>query len=101
MSDAYRAIYDAANLQLGGLSYLHGHIQQEVYSVSHAMQAPHVLMRAAVFPDGDKWCALYGEDIQTGVAGFGDTPAKAAAAFDKVWFEGQSSTPDALKGDAK
>lgn len=91
MSDSYRAIYDAANLQLGGLSYLHSHIQQEVYSVSHAMQAPHVLLRPSIYPDGNQWCALYGEDLQNGVAGFGDTPAKAAAAFDKMWFEGNIS----------
>lgn len=87
MTDAYRAIYDAANLQLGGLSCLHHHIQQEVYSVSHAMQAPHVLMRPSIGLCGNQWCALYGEDLQNGVAGFGDTPEKAMAAFDKAWFE--------------
>lgn len=86
MSDAYRAIYDAANLQLGGLSYLHHHIQQEVYSVSNAMQAPHVLMRPKIYPDQGSWFALYDDDLQSGVCGFGDTPEKACAAFDKAWF---------------
>lgn len=92
MSDAYRAIYDAANLQLGNLSYLHSHIQQEVYAVSHAMQAPHVLLRAKVFPDGDMWCCLYGDNLIEGVVGFGETPEKAAAAFDLCWFKGMKST---------
>ena len=32
--------------------------------------------------DGDMWCALYGEDLQLGVSGFGRTPAEALAAFD-------------------
>lgn len=86
MTDAYRAIYDATNLQLGGLSYLQGHIQQEVYRVSEAMSAPHVLMRPAVMLDGNQWCALYGDNLQDGVAGFGDTPAEAMAAFDKAWL---------------
>lgn len=48
-------------------------------------RAPHILMRPAIFPDGNSWCALYGEDLQAGVAGFGDTPALAAADFDKNW----------------
>ena len=44
---------------------------------------PHVLFRPHVFPDGDKWCALYGDNLQDGVAGFGDTPHKACLDFDK------------------
>lgn len=27
--------------------------------------------------DGDKWCALMGENLQTGLAGFGHSPDKA------------------------
>lgn len=49
--------------------------------------SPHVLMRPAVSPDGNMWCALYGEDLQCGVAGFGETPEKACADFDKNWRE--------------
>ena len=30
-----------------------------------------------LFKDGDQWCCLLGENIQEGVAGFGDTPHKA------------------------
>lgn len=48
-------------------------------------QAPSVLYRPALRPDGDMWCALYGADLATGVAGFGDTPAAAMAAFDQAW----------------
>ena len=29
--------------------------------------------------DGDQWCALYGEDLQVGVAGFGETKVDAIA----------------------
>ena len=32
--------------------------------------------------DGDMWCALHGDDLQAGIAGFGPTPAKALMAFD-------------------
>lgn len=40
------------------------------------------ILRPRLFPDGDQWCALYGENLQDGVAAFGDTPAKAAVQFD-------------------
>ena len=48
-------------------------------------QRPSVLYRPALFADGPKWCALYGDNIAQGVAGFGDTPEQAMAAFDEVW----------------
>jgi hypothetical protein len=34
-----------------------------------------------LYPDGNQWCALWGDDIQSGVAGFGDTPALALNAL--------------------
>lgn len=32
--------------------------------------------------DGDQWLFLWGENLQEGVSGFGDTPEAAAEAFD-------------------
>jgi len=49
------------------------------------LSSPHVLLRPRLYPDGDQWCMLYGNDLQEGVAGFGGTPALAAAAFDDAW----------------
>lgn len=48
--------------------------------------APSVVRRPRVFIDGDQWCALYGENIQDGVAGFGGTPNEAMRDFDKNWM---------------
>lgn len=31
--------------------------------------------------DGDQWCALAGDNLQSGVAGFGHTPSDAVADF--------------------
>ena len=31
------------------------------------------------------WCALYGDNLQDGVAGFGRSPEEAMADFDKNW----------------
>lgn len=47
--------------------------------------SPSVVYRPAVYPDGNMWCALYGENLQEGVCGFGKTPALACADFDKNW----------------
>lgn len=59
------------------------------------MQAPSVLYRPTLSADGTKWCALLGENLQEGVAGFGDTPAEAMADFDKAF--NNSRTPAAIR----
>lgn len=58
---------------------------QEANITEQARRAPHVLMRPRVFPDGDMWCALLGENLMEGVVGFGETPEKACAEFDAAW----------------
>ena len=58
------------------------------YSIQEAaghFTLPHVIYKPKLYPDGDQWCALFAEDIQSGVCGFGDTPAKAMYAFDLAW----------------
>ena len=58
------------------------------------MKSPHALYRPKIFLDGNKWCALYGENLQDGVAGFGDSPADAMADFDANWFKKLKNTGD-------
>jgi hypothetical protein len=41
------------------------------------------ILRPKVFIDGNKYCVLYGEDLQTGIAGFGDTIMGAIYDFNK------------------
>jgi len=60
--------------------------QQQVITEAER-QRPFMLLRPRIYPDGNKWCALYGEDLQCGVAGLGDTPEEAARDFDKNWGE--------------
>lgn len=45
------------------------------------------LLKPKISIDGNQWCVLYGENLQDGIAGFGDTPWKAVAAFNKAWHE--------------
>ncbi len=55
------------------------------WNAAQCAQAPSVLYRPRLMADGTKWCALYGDNLQEGVAGFGDTPAEAMHEFDKAW----------------
>lgn len=55
--------------------------------------SPAFHLRPRLSIDGNKWSALYGENLQDGVAGFGDSPAEAYADFDRIWFEKLSSRP--------
>lgn len=107
MSDSYQAIYDAVRSRISNgdvgeavsraaydqfdISRVRDMVQQELcYSaavVKEQMTRPSVLFRPDVYPDGDKWCALLGTDLQTGVCGFGDSPNEACIAFDKAWVE--------------
>lgn len=69
--------------------------QMAGYSIQVAYQdvyRPSVLYRPRLFLDGDKHCALYGDDIMSGCAGFGSTPDEAMADFDANWKR-QAPTP--------
>ncbi len=43
------------------------------------------LLNPKIFIDGNKWCVLYGENIQDGVCGFGASPSLAVYDFNKSW----------------
>lgn len=107
MSDSYQAIYDAvrsriSNGDIGSAvergfreANLGHYVEQATTSIARAFEdqyRPCVLFRPKVYIDGDQWCALYGDDLQSGVAGFGVSPDKAMRDFDKNWYE-------SLKGD--
>ena len=47
---------------------------------------PSVIYKPRLFIDGNQWCALYGENLQEGVAGFGKSPSLAMSDFDLNWF---------------
>ena len=51
---------------------------------------PFIILRPRLFPDGNQWCALLGEDLQSGVCAFGDTPAAATLEFDVQWLTAQA-----------
>jgi hypothetical protein len=43
------------------------------------------ILKPKIFICGNQWCVLYGENLQDGIAGFGETPRKAVYDFNKSW----------------
>jgi hypothetical protein len=102
VSDTYQAIYDAARSRIHG-----GDVGQAVeaalrdafgnadHVIRCAMQdvsasfsehaRPSAVYRPTIGRDGNQWCALYGENLAEGVAGFGNSPELAMADFDTNW----------------
>lgn len=90
-------VYEAA-LQAFDISYLKALAQEQMIAVAHEWQRPSVLLRPRVYIDGSQWCALYGDDLQNGVAGFGASPDAAMRDFDQVWHRKFTPpNPDPLK----
>ena len=48
---------------------------------------PSAIYRPKIYIDGDHWCALYGDNLQDGVAGFGKSPAQAMNDFNANWHK--------------
>lgn len=59
------------------------------------MNRPSYILRPTLTIDGNRWCALYGADLMTGVAAFGESPEDAYLAFDEAW-----TTPIKIGGAA-
>lgn len=102
MSDSYQAIYDAVRSRISGgnvseavesalrdafgsAGFLLPQVAQEYTCAACEQQRPSVLFRPSIAIDGNQWCALYGDNLQEGVAGFGYSPALAMTDFDKNW----------------
>jgi hypothetical protein len=60
---------------------------QERYTAACLAGQPSTIYKPRLFIDGNQWCALYGDNLQDGVAGFGDSPAEAYSDFDTNWYK--------------
>jgi len=102
MSDQYQAVYDAVRSRFShfdsnelidriALNFSASHaiemVRQQAHQVIDEYAAPSVMFKPKLYPDGNQWCALYGENLQDGVAGFGDSPARAISDFNKNWHK--------------
>jgi len=57
----------------------------QMYANAIAETEPSYRYRPRLSIDGNQWCALYGDNLQDGVAGFGDSPEAAYWDFDRAW----------------
>jgi len=68
-------------------------VNQVAEDIRVSYTRPAVTFRPALSIDGNQYCALFGADLQSGVAGFGDTPEKAMQDFDRNWFKPLPNSP--------
>ena len=54
-------------------------------NIEYELTRPSVLFRPKLSVEGNQWLALYGDNIQDGVSGFGASPEAAMRNFDKEW----------------
>ena len=77
--------YELQSMAANALVHAASMAQASWQEAAYCYTQPHVVYRPKLFKDGNQWCCLLGENIQEGVCAFGDTPAKACAAFDLAW----------------
>ena len=70
--------------EIGGIVHK---IDISLDGICYDLTRPHVLYKPKLYPDGNQWCALLGDNIMEGVVGFGASPYKAMSAFDSAFFE--------------
>lgn len=74
-----------SNMAANAICHAADMVKQEWLYTAAAHSCPSAVFKPRIYPDGNQWCALYGEDLQNGVAGFGDTPVLAMENFDHNW----------------
>lgn len=103
MSDNYQAVYDAVRsrfgscdigeairnaVQMDGSFAIESVKYEAMYAIDFvrlAMARPSAIYKPRIGIDGNQWIAVYGDNIQEGIAGCGDSPELAMADFDKAW----------------
>lgn len=51
---------------------------------------------AKLSKDGNRWCYLLGDNLQEGIAGFGESPYEAAQSFNDAYFRLEIRTPSTI-----
>jgi len=118
MSESYQAIYDAVRSRISGgnisdaaesvmrdsfgnIDHLFRCAMQDVACNFAEYARPSAVFKPKLFRDGDQWCALFGEDIQEGICGFGDTPNRAMTQFDIQWLNEKAIPAQPAKEETK
>lgn len=70
--------------------------KESIQQAAQCYMSPSAIYKPKLYRDGRKWCALLGDDLQSGVCGFGSSPSEAMMAFDKDWY---ATIDDTLGGE--
>lgn len=76
-----------SNMAANAICHAANMAQESIQQAAQCYTAPHVIYTPKLYRDGNQWCALFGDELQSGVCGFGDSPHAAMMAFDKAWYE--------------
>ena len=63
-------------------------MQERFHGYLSDLSRPSIVMKPKIYQDGDSFCCLFGENIQQGIVGWGETPEKAMGEFDRIWWWG-------------
>lgn len=74
-----------SNMAANALCHAALMIQASWQDAAYEQMRPAVQFKPKLSRDGGQWCAILGDDLQSGVCGFGDSPAEAMIDFDKNW----------------
>lgn len=101
----YQAVYDAVRSKIGGTnvgevverlaresfdcSWTRERANDAIDEIRSEMLRPSVIYRPVLSLDGNAWVAVFGENLQDGVAGVGDSPHAAMMSFDTAWYKSQ------------
>lgn len=72
------------------MSHFHLEVQEHDILTSTLIESQAMNLVALLKPkftkDGNIYCFLYGDNLQEGIAGFGETPYAAALNFNHNWY---------------
>lgn len=74
-----------SNMAANAICHSAAMIQESIRCLAEELMSPAVVFKPRLFRDGDQYCALLGDDLQSGVCGFGSSPADAMWDFNKSW----------------
>lgn len=69
-----------------GLSTVLSNIYNLANETFAEYQRPSIMLKPTISNDGNKYCALYGDNLVDGVAGFGESIHEAFLDFDKNFY---------------
>jgi hypothetical protein len=77
--------YELESMAANAICHAASMVQVSWQEAAAEYTRPSVVFKPRLSKDGDMWCALFGENLQEGVSGFGKTPYYAMYDFDMNW----------------